>query len=50
MTFADLNEAAQAVNRINDDYERHRRAARRIAENIFPSDRVLPALLDMAMS
>ena len=50
VSFADLNEAAQAVNRINDDYERHRRAARRIAENIFPSDRVLPALLDMAMS
>ena len=50
VTFADLNEAAAAVSRINDDYERHRRAARRIAENIFPAGRVLPALLDMALT
>src|SRR5205823_5896292 len=33
--FRDLNEAAAGVNRINNDYERHRRAARQLAEDIF---------------
>ena len=48
--FRDLNEAAAGVNRINNDYERHRRAARQLAEDIFSTDRVLPPLLESAMS
>ena len=50
VTFRDLKEAAAGVNRINDDYERHRRAARGLAENVFSTERVLPALLERAMS
>jgi hypothetical protein len=50
VTFRNLKEAAAGVGRINDDYERHRRAARRLAETIFPTDRVLPALLGEALN
>ena len=49
VTFRDLNEAADGVNRINDDYERHRRAARQLASSVFSTDRVLPTLLQAAM-
>ena len=48
VTFRDLNEAAAGVTGINRDYPRRRRAARQIAENIFSTDRVLPALLEAA--
>jgi hypothetical protein len=50
VTFADLAEAAAGVERINRDYEQHRRAARQLAEDVFSTERVLPALLDVAMS
>jgi hypothetical protein len=48
VTFRDLREAADGVAKINADYERHRRAARRLAETVFSADRVLPALLEAA--
>jgi len=44
--FATLLEACDAVNRVSRDYPTHRRAARRLAEELFDSDRVLTALLD----
>ena len=50
VTFADLNEAAAGASAINRDYDRHRSAARQLAENIFSTDRVLPRLLEEAMS
>ena len=42
--FSTVEEAAAAVDEINHDYERHCRAARRIAEEFFAADRVLARL------
>jgi hypothetical protein len=50
LIFRDLAEAAAGVNQLNAAYERHRRAARQLAEDIFATDRVLPALLEAAMN
>jgi hypothetical protein len=50
VTFRDLSEAVAGVNKVNAEYEQHRRAARRVAERYFSSDVVLPSLLDAAMS
>jgi GT2 family glycosyltransferase len=44
--FATRDEAADAINRIEADYGRHRRAALEIARDTFSYDVVLPALLD----
>jgi hypothetical protein len=49
VTFRDLGEAIAGVEAINSDYERHRRAARRLAEEYFAAERVFPPLLDTAM-
>jgi hypothetical protein len=48
VTFCDVKGAATGVESINRDYERHRRAARRLAEEVFATDKVLPALLEAA--
>jgi hypothetical protein len=45
VVFNDLNEARRGVERICTDYERHCQAARRIAEEHFDSDKVLPRML-----
>jgi hypothetical protein len=47
--FRDLEEARHGVNSINADYERHARTARRLAEEIFAADRVLPPLIEAAL-
>lgn len=49
LTFRNAAEALAGVDAINADYERHRRAARRTAEDHFATDKVLPSLLDAAM-
>jgi hypothetical protein len=49
LTFHDVPEALAAIDIINRDYERHRQAARRLAEQYFATENVLPPLLDMAM-
>lgn len=49
-TFCDQKEAANGIEAINADYERHRYAARRLAEEYFDSDKVLSSLLEAAMS
>jgi hypothetical protein len=50
ITFNDLPGAIVGVEQINADYERHRRGARALAENIFSTERILPPFLDAAMS
>jgi len=45
LTFTNLEEAAEAVEQVEADYEGHTRAARLLAEECFGSDRVLTALL-----
>ena len=46
LLFSTLDEAAEGVEEIAGDYERHSRAARAIAEEFFDSDKVLRSLLD----
>jgi hypothetical protein len=45
LSFRTLDEAADCVKRVKDDYARHSIAARKIAEEFFDSDRVLGAFL-----
>ena len=48
--FGSLDQAAQALEEVNADYERHCRAAREIAAMHFDSKRVLEAALNAALS
>jgi glycosyltransferase involved in cell wall biosynthesis len=46
LAFSTVDEAAAALDEVGADYERHRRAARALAEEHFDSDRVLTSLLE----
>jgi len=46
LSFTDTDDAVAGIERINTDYEHHRRAARAVAEEHFDSDRVLDRLLE----
>ena len=48
--FCDVESARAGVEQINSDYERHSRAARRLAEQVFSAERVLPHFLDVAIT
>jgi hypothetical protein len=50
VTFQDLPDILRGIDLINTGYERHRRVARKLAENYFSAEKVLPALLEAAMS
>ena len=50
ITFQDLPGILSGIEKINANYEHHRRAARRLAEEYFSTEKVLPALLEAAMS
>jgi len=50
VTFHEPESAVAGMERINADYHRHRLAARRLAEQYFATDRVLPAFLEAALS
>jgi len=50
LTFDDPDAAAAGIEEINRDYERHRRAARRLAQDYFSADRVLPRLVEEALA
>lgn len=45
LAFSTVEEAAAGVHALRSAYERHRRAARALAEDLFDSDRVLRRLL-----
>ena len=45
VTFEDLSGAVAGIEKINADYEAHRRAARQLAEEHFAAEKVLPAFL-----
>ncbi|PYV27374.1 MAG: hypothetical protein DMG27_04130 [Acidobacteria bacterium] len=47
--FSTLAEAAEALDAINQDYEKHCRAARRIAETLFDAQRVAGTILSAAL-
>jgi hypothetical protein len=49
LSFDSLESAADAVAKVQDDYERHAQRARELAEAHFGHDVVLPALIDWAM-
>jgi len=49
LAFRTLDEAVGGARAIAEDYERHSRAARRLAEEEFDSDRVLSRLLEEAL-
>jgi len=46
LSFSTTDEAAAALDEVGQDYDRHRRAARALAEEHFDSDRVLSKLLE----
>lgn len=50
VSFTTLEEAAQGVESISSDPQRHSRAARGIAEEYFDSDKVLSSLIDQVGS
>ncbi len=50
LTFADVPQARHGVEEILNDYPAHQAAARRLAEELFATERVLPPLLETAMN
>ena len=50
ITFQDMPEILRGIENIQAGYEQHRRAARKLAEEHFSTQKVLPALLEAAMS
>lgn len=46
IVFSELEEAAEGVRAIEGAYQKHARAARRLAEDFFSSDKVLTDLVD----
>jgi hypothetical protein len=50
LAFSSLDEAAECIEKVNSDYEAHRRAAHGIAEEVFSYKVVLPRLIDAALA
>jgi hypothetical protein len=50
LTFRCLEEAAEAVAAINHQYDLHRRAARRLAEEVFSYCKVLPPMIETTVA
>jgi len=50
LTFRDLNEAVAGVKTINSNYAKHCCAARKLAEQFFATEKVLPKFLELAMT
>jgi len=49
LTFNDPDSALNCIERVNADYESQQRAARKLAEEHFATEKVLPRLLEAAM-
>ena len=49
LTFTNPDSALAAIEKVNADYDQQRRAARRLAEEQFATDRVLPEFLAAAL-
>jgi hypothetical protein len=49
LTFSNVDEALAGMEAINSDYQRHRMAARSLAETHFATDKVLPELIEASM-
>ena len=49
LTFNDPDSALNCIERVNADYESQQRTARKLAEEQFATEKVLPALLEEAM-
>ncbi len=47
LTFSNVNEAAEQIERVNADYSLHGKKAREIAIDFFDADKVLQSLLSM---
>jgi len=50
LSFKTMDEAVVAIRDVEDNYRRHSRAARAIAEGYFNSDKILKSLIDEAMN
>jgi glycosyltransferase involved in cell wall biosynthesis len=50
LTFNSCDEALEALCQVEQDYERHRSAARSVATEYFAAEKVLPRLLETCMS
>ena len=48
LSFRTVDEVADGVKRINDDYRTHSRAAREVAREVFEAGSVLESVLDRA--
>jgi hypothetical protein len=48
LAFKSLGEIVEAVKAINADYQKHSRAARALAQDVFEAEKVLKSLLDRA--
>ncbi len=49
MAFSTIEDAAHCLEQASADYDHHREAARRLAEELFSFDVVLPRLLELAL-
>jgi glycosyltransferase involved in cell wall biosynthesis len=47
--YGTVAEAAQAIDSINADYERHCRLARRLAEEYFDAEAIVSGILERAL-
>jgi hypothetical protein len=50
LTFRSRDEAVEAINRLDNNYNKHCRTARAVAEEYFDAQRVLTDLLERSFS
>ncbi len=50
LTFSTIDEAAEAIRKLDADYDAHRAGAAALAKRVFAHDVVLPRLIDMSFA